>query len=640
MVSQVLSTKMTQGFALVSARGLAACAFLAVMAVWLLSSTGPFTVDEYFYVRAAQAMADEGAFAFQQFDVAGAPALDMTFAKQVESPGRLAPQYPAGYALIAAPFYKALGIKGLTLVNALAAFAVLLLTFRIALRAGADERTATFAAALLMLSTYWSTYAFAIWPHMLALAVALAVIERALAAGEGDGRAAIAAGLLLGLGQTIRIDMIVLAPAVIVWLRLFCAGKTREMSLKFAAAALIGLVGAALLNDVKDCAFAIFSYENGVAANDVSDFAPLALLAAALLAAVLIFDVRRAFPLPRRWWMLALGVVLVVVAAAAERVFAVAHGFWYSLVDAQSYAHLDRQYGIMRNEWGQLSFYGFSKKALLESIPFAPLLLLPLMRFFRGALGRGEALLITAAGAFTALYAFNETDSGLGLNARFLLPLLPFISIIAALELRAVVAASGNGARPAMIAMVASGLAFLALRLSSMTPGPLQIPLDLYPQLCLAAIVAALSLAFALRMSSVRARLLGLACAAAIGAGAAISATDLLQDQAYRSYVADQERLYRALLPADALVFSSRPALFTAAASEGLSLAYPGTNDIAAEKAVIEAYRSAGRCIYAQGSGALDWGRETGLFSPPEILSEAYSQGGVAALADNPKNCP
>ncbi|MGD9800959.1 MAG: hypothetical protein AB7V02_10215, partial [Parvularculaceae bacterium] len=87
---------MTQGFALFSARGLAACAFLAVMAVWLLSSTGPFTVDEYFYVRAAQAMADEGAFAFQQFDVAGAPALDMTFAKQVESPGRLAPQYPAG----------------------------------------------------------------------------------------------------------------------------------------------------------------------------------------------------------------------------------------------------------------------------------------------------------------------------------------------------------------------------------------------------------------------------------------------------------------------------------------------------------------------------------------------------------------
>ena len=61
----------------VSARTLALLFALAVFAGWIAAPGGLFTVDEYFYLRMAEAFANEGALTFRQFDVAGAPALDV-----------------------------------------------------------------------------------------------------------------------------------------------------------------------------------------------------------------------------------------------------------------------------------------------------------------------------------------------------------------------------------------------------------------------------------------------------------------------------------------------------------------------------------------------------------------------------------
>jgi hypothetical protein len=619
----------------------AAALILIVLAAGLtLAPAGLFTVDEYFYVRAAEAMAEEGALTFRQFDVDGAPALDMNFARPVAVEGRLAPQYPSGYAVLAAPFFAAFGVKGLMLLSAIAAAASLLLTLRIARALGADRQTGALAVFVLAVCTYWSTYVYAIWPHMIALTLTLAVVDRALASREGEFRAIAAAGLIAGLAQSIRIDMIVLAPAIILWLRLFGAGDTRRRAAVFAASLTPGITFAAALNFLKLGEFNPFDYDNNVIANDERAFLPLAVAAGALLAFVLAVDVRRLFrrrrSCPAAWALALAGVGALCFAPAFA---GLARGYWYALIDAQSYEFLDRQIGIVRDQWGWLSFYGFSKKALAQSAPFLPLAILPVVRFFRGELQAGEALLLILSAAFATLYSFNQTDSGLGLNARFLLPLLPAISILAAIEIRRL--QSQSGVSPFALARQAfiCALFLLVLRFAAAAPGALATPLDLYPQLLIGALLIAAVAVHEFAGGKRTGAMLATIAALALGAGAAISATDLIRDRSYRSYVEREGARLMSFIPDDALVVTTRPGFFAKGATSGLCVAYPGINDVERERAAISAFQRAGRCAYAHGKEARHWlderiapGADAGSHVGPKDAE-------LAPIPGNPEHC-
>jgi len=619
----------------------AALIFLALAVGAALSPAGLFTVDEYFYVRAAEAFAEEGALTFQQFDVEGAPALDMNFARPAAGEGRLAPQYPSGYAILAAPFFAAFGIKGLVLLNAVAAAASLWLTHRIACALGADRHAAALAVLVLAVGAYWSTYAYAIWPHMIALAIILAVIDLALASRDGEFRAIAAAGLIAGVAQSIRIDMIVLAPAIVLWLRLFCDGDTRRRSAIFLASLAPGLVFAASLNFLKLGAFNPFVYDNDVVSNDERAFLPLAAAASALLLSVFALDVRRIFrrlKFGRTGWAVAIvgvGALFFVPAVAS-----LARGYWYSLVDAQSYQFLDRQTGIVRDQWGWLSFYGFSKKALAQSVPFLPLALYPIIRCFRGELRRGEALLLIVSAAFATLYAFNETDSGLGLNARFLLPLLPAISIVAAIEIRQL--QEESSVEPFALARfaLAAALSFLALRFAAHGPGPLATPLDLYPQLLIGALLAAAIAAHHFDGGKRTGAMVAKIAALTLGASAAISATDFIKDRSYRSYVEREGARYMAAIPDDALVMTTRPSFFAGGATSGLSIAYPGINDTNRERAAIGAFQRAGRCAYAQGKEGRRWLYDRIAPGADRRTNPGLAVADLMPIPGNPASCP
>ncbi len=614
---------------------------LAVLAGWAASSTGLFTVDEYFYARMAGAAAEEGAITFQPFDVDGAPALDMGFARAVGDAERLAPQYPSGYALIAAPFYLIFGLKGLTLLNALAGLASLFLTFRIARRAGADDTAAWMALGVLSIGAYWSTYLFAIWPHMLALALFLLAIERLLASESSDARAAFIAGLAVGVGQTIRIDFIVMAPVAILWLRLFDDHETRRRSLFFIAGAAPGFILASWFNFLKFGVFNPITYENAVAANDPADFYILGLIAAVMLAAMFVFDARRLAahikPGMARVGLMLLGLIALLILPEGRHLL---DGLWYSLVDAQSYSHLDRQAGIERNADGWLVFYGFSKKALTESLPYIALLTLPLVRLAQGAMTKSEGLFYCAAGAFLVLYSFNETDSGLGLNARFLLPILPIAAIVSAIELQRLMRDGNLSPLAAAYAALAGAIGFFFLRVSFDPQSRFAIPLDLYPQLALAAALMAvigLAIVFPPRFT----RPAALAAAAAIGAAGAINASDFLTDQAYRRYIKGEGDRYAAAIAPQSVVFTSRPQIFAKASLDRMGIAYPGINEFAAEREVIEAYQLAGRCAYAQGAAAMEWLAKGWPGAPVLALTPAgATQGELAAIPGNPEGCP
>jgi hypothetical protein len=605
-----------------------ACALLLI-AGWAFSSSGLLTVDEYFYVRAAESMAREGAFDFRQFDVDGAPALDMSFAAPAQTQGRLTPQYPAGYAIIASPFFFLFGIKGLALMNALAAGATLLFTFRIARRLGADAVAATLSCAILAFGSYWSSFAFAIWPHMLALAVVLGAIERLLAAGEGSRRAAFAAGALIGIGETIRIDMIALAPAAILWLRFFCEGQTRTLAGAFAFGLLPALGATAVVAYVKSGRIDPFTYENGLAANDPTMYAPLAVVGAALAASALVFDLR-SLALRADRMTIAL-IALILAALAFPTVLRLLHGYWYALVDAQSYRFVERQPGVERDAWGWLSFYGLSKKALAQSLPFLPLLIAPAARFFAGRMSRGEGLVFLAAGAFATLYAYNETDSGLGLNSRFLLPLVPLACVLAAIELQRV-SRSAKLSRTSLALFALAGMSgFGVLRTAIPDPGRHAVPMDLYPQLALAALLAVAVTWNAVNSASA-ARAAALLGALAVGAGAAIGADDLFLEQSYRRYVERQSALYQSLVPDGSLVLTTRPILFAAPMGRRIGVAYPGLAPRDEEAAAISAFRKVGRCVIAHGETAIA-AAEHAAGEPflPISLGPEFMQGPIAA---------
>ena len=621
----------------ITPRRIAFLFLLCLAAGQLVSSAGLFTVDEYFYVRAAEAMAEEGMLSFRQFDVHGAPALDMNFARPGAEAGLLAPQYPSGYAILAAPFFLLFGIKGLMLLNAFCGGISLWLTIRIARKAGADEVAAFWSAGLLVLGTYWSSYVYAIWPHMVSLAVMLGVADRAIAAAKGDMRAALVAGLIAGVGQNVRIDMVAIVPVIVVWLRAFGVHQNRLAAIIFLAGFAPGLLLATSLNFLKFGVFNPFTYANAVASNDPSKFLLLGILSVAGIAAVLAIDPKKAgaaiVARPR------LSAALLLAPLFSPQFRALLHGYWYELVDSQSYAHLGRQVGIDRNEWGWLVFYGLSKKALVESVPFAVLAIFPIVKVFSGKAHAIETLLLMIGAAIATLYSLNMTDSGLGLNARFLIPLLPLISIIAVIEFKSQLEQSSLGRLDVVKWMSVGFAAFFALRTARISSDKLATPLDLYPQLAIAALLFLLIAAFIWRPEKKTAATVVVWSAVAFGSAAAINLSDFIFDQSYRRHVAEQSELYEGSVPRDALLFTSWPTLFAKAATEGLAVAYPAISDPEREVAAISAYRAAGRCVFAQGDAAIAHLKGMGLPLEKVGLGPEFMLGGIAILRDPGARC-
>ncbi len=158
------------------------------------------------------------------------------------------PQYPSGWAFLAAPFYAAGGIYGLILLNVLATLLAVWL-IRVAGRVFFDDdRLGLVAALLYVFATFAYDYAGAVWPHAPALACILgATVAAGLAWRRDDLRWAFAAGLVLGFGVNMRVDAILPLVAIAPWL----LGVMRRpyLALALLLAGLVpGLAVAAALN--------------------------------------------------------------------------------------------------------------------------------------------------------------------------------------------------------------------------------------------------------------------------------------------------------------------------------------------------------------------------------------------------------
>ena len=91
---------------------------------------------------------------------------------------------------------------------------------------------------------------------------------------------------------------------------------------------------------------------------------------------------------------------------------------------------------MLRTGSGAIAYLNAFKKSLLQSCSYLPIVVLPLLQVIKGVPNRpgvaGLALLYLLPLSYCGVFSFLAWHGGLSLNLRYLLPILPFTSILTA----------------------------------------------------------------------------------------------------------------------------------------------------------------------------------------------------------------
>lgn len=415
-------------------------ALLALVGVAALILLDPFvyTIDETIYLAMAERMAGAGALSVENgYSDYPLDPLRVAFLRE-GSAGALYPQYPSGYALIAAPFQALFGTDGLFVLQILAFAACVPLTAALAKALfGASDSAAFRAAAIFALGTFAADYAIAIWPHALStLFVGVAWLGAARAIRDGDRRMAALAGAAIGLGLTVRADVIVALPVVVAWM-LAHPARPRYALVPFLAALTPGIALAIALNFEKFGVLSPIHY--GVSAGGISVSSYLILLPGAALFTIglLILRNRRGLALAANLWApFAAGLGLAILAFTpilGDIVTASLRGFYVLWVDIQP---VDRSLnGFSLFQFSDFFTYNHTlKTAVTQSMPWIPAA--AIFAVFGVWSSRGEAardglvFCLLAICVWSAPFAPRAWHGGLSNSMRYFLPLMPLLAVM------------------------------------------------------------------------------------------------------------------------------------------------------------------------------------------------------------------
>ncbi|WP_095012400.1 ArnT family glycosyltransferase [Tsuneonella mangrovi] len=411
---------------------LLAALLAAFAAATFALSPGLFTLDEYINYLGAHAMMGTGSYVFAN----GAPGLasyQLTPMLMVNGPEGIVPQYPPGMAVLGAPLLAAFGTHGLMLVNALAAAVTVWLLCRMAARHFGGAKTGVVAALLLLASTFFLEYAFAVWPHSvetMCLLGAMALVFDCLSSDHPEVARALAIGALVGLGQMFRADAVLALPAIGLALFVFTARPYLRLALVGAGFAPF-MALSSWINHAKFGTWSPVSYGQSGGGDTALGSHILAIAALAVLALALV-GVRLAWARAgNRKPIVWAGAVLFVVGLVAAHGFVerYLHGFWALVVDATT-IH-DTRSALTSMPDGTVLFWGYWKKALGQSMPWLALLFAA--PFGKKGVDRKIGLTVLMLAVVWSLPFFpKDWHGGLGSNMRYFLPLVPFACALAA----------------------------------------------------------------------------------------------------------------------------------------------------------------------------------------------------------------
>jgi hypothetical protein len=413
-----------------------------VYALWFAPAATP-SVDETIYHAAIERFA-EGAHLNLQNGYLSFPSSTLRLIILIPTDKGLVPQYPAGFAVLAAPFFSIFGEQGVLFLNALAFVGLLAMTYQIGREFFDDLHLALNAALFLGLGTFSIEYAFTAFPHAFsAFIVACGAYFAVLSVKREKPAVTISfvglAGLAIGLGINIRVDVILAAPAIAVWL----IGSSRMALAKvtvFVLTLVPGLLIGGFLNFLKFGFFTPFTYGlELLPSQDTLASVSVYLSLLPLLPVGAAFAMGFAFPAFRNFILGLRGFIFSLITLAAILIMPytssisqqLIRGMYVLLIDLQSLDFI-RQSGIHDIGGGKILFLGKVKKALFESMPYAGFILLPFAGLFQARDRGAYALCGLMALAWYAFYGVNQWHGGSGSNIRYFLPTLPFICILAA----------------------------------------------------------------------------------------------------------------------------------------------------------------------------------------------------------------
>lgn len=622
----------------------------------LFAPAAPFIIDGGIYYDMARAMADRSAlFIAENGGVEGSPPLTKFLTIAIE--GEVYPQYPSGYAYFAAPFYKLFGIRGLMLMNVLGLAASLWLTFAIARRLY-DDHVARWATLLFALSTFAPTYAFGIWPHHLSLTFCLAAIYLALVGSDAGGsRQAfgfyLLTGMSVGIGVNIRVDLILTAVVLFFWMRLFANPNDRLGPLALFIGLAPGLLFASWLNWQKFGAFTPLSYGPSDGNDSLERYIPLILAIIATVAILWSLNVQKqitiTFARQRKYWIfgaLICSVAALTITPLGEFIWKVCTGIYVLVFNLQAHDAY-HQTGVERNEYGHLLFWGYPKKALIQSIPWAPLIILPVYHFFHGKHVNAVSLCLLAIAATVTFYALSQWHGGGSYNMRYFLSALPFIAILSAWSLRELTTNAGPSRQTVLMAMVSAGAIYLGLQEIGQSNAQYLAPAALYPQWIIAALVLAATVLTLLRPFEERARFVASSVALfALCYGVAINLYEEFGHERTRAEQLARAEDISAPIQPEALVITASPLSFIPAEKRGSFVMAINEGNIEQVERAIRAFAHAGRCVYihnahARGllSGIADPGLEPAPVRAPSLRFSGDPRMVFYLLSNAPHHC-
>lgn len=417
--------------------------WVLLAAFW--SAPGMFTGDDFAYRAMIDAFAREGALTIDNgYSEYGADSLALRHMRVID--GRVVPQYPGGWGILAAPAYLLAGVRGVFVMNAVAAALTLGLVWQTARALFLDRRIATTAALIWGLSSYMAEYALGFWPHasgaFFSTAALAAVATGWRAGGAAEMRGALIAGLALGIAINIRVDAIIMVVPLGVWLLGAAARPYRALS--WLAIGLVpGLAAAAAINSLKFGTLSPISYGNASGRASVSYYSGLLSFAVAGAVASLALGlprVRAVLFRPATIAATALAAIALVLTIAPLRDLAarIGFGFWVLGVDFQ--AHPLPSWGLAEGADGTVRVQGLVKKAVLQSMPFLPVILLaiPMLVARKGQAGNWRAatclcFLTIVLGILP--FAYGNWHGGMANNMRYFLNVLPAAAILTAVAL-------------------------------------------------------------------------------------------------------------------------------------------------------------------------------------------------------------
>ena len=428
----------------------------AVMPI-LASNAGYLSVDEIVYHLMTRSLAQWGTLdILNGYESMPSAALSFPVAHAID--GRLVPQYPYLFPVLALPFYQVAGYLGLFVLNALAFVAALWLCFALAGRLFHDRVLALNACLIFALCTYAWEYSQAAWPHAVSVLFVLGAVYATVCALDASGTRqallyAFVAGLLVGFGAGVRIDVFFAVPAVV--LPFLFAARPRVWPAVVAILGTVpGLATLAATNYVKFGIGSPFSYGPKPAGGSGDPMSYLPVLFAGAAAVAVIWAASR----PRfrdeirgRGFVVVGAAALVVLGlSAVPEVWQLARrlgtGAYMLIADLRIRDLAIAEGGLSRGPSGGMVYMGALKKSLLQSCPYLMLLLIPMVRLARSDKGMLPLIVLsTVPAVFVGVFSFFAWHGGLSLNLRYFMPILPFTSILAAYGWRALTADIDGG---------------------------------------------------------------------------------------------------------------------------------------------------------------------------------------------------